>query len=178
MKLMITGNPGGIYEVRFPPKENSEHIITLLLEENPSAACLRDSNGLTPLLRATSFKTPDMSVIGSMLKCCPQSIEVCDTSGKTFFHLLIEHSHRDNSEYLLSIEESIHNLKNRQDLCGNTPAHLAVKKGNIFMVRFLFRVSANFAIKNEEGVTAADLLRQQSEEFHSLLMDKQVQSYD
>uniref|UniRef100_A0A7C9ELM7 Uncharacterized protein n=1 Tax=Opuntia streptacantha TaxID=393608 RepID=A0A7C9ELM7_OPUST len=177
MKPMIASNRGGIYEVQFPLEENSGHIITLLLKKNSSAACLQDSNGLTPLLRAASFKTPDMLAIGSMLKYCPQSIEVCDAFGKTFFHLLIEHLHHDNSEYLLSIEESIRSIKNCQDLYGNTPAHLAVKEGNIFMVRFLLRISAKFTIKNEEGVTAADLLQQQGDEFHNLLMKKQVQSH-
>ena len=94
---MITSNPGGIYDVQSPPKENSGRIIKLLLQEDSSVACLRDLNGLTPLLRAASFKTPDMSAIRSMLTYCPQSIEVRDKFGKTFFHLLTEHSHRDNS---------------------------------------------------------------------------------
>ncbi|KAJ8450629.1 hypothetical protein Cgig2_020266 [Carnegiea gigantea] len=175
MKLIITNSPGGISKVKSPPKESSEHTITLLLEKKPSVACMRDSDGLTPLLRAALFKTPDTSTIASILNYCPQSIEVCDSSGKTFFHLLTEHLHRD--EYLLSIQETIQSLKNHQDFEGNTPAHLAVKNRNIFMLRFLFRVSANFAIKNKEGVSAADLLQQQSKEFRNLLLNNQVQSH-
>jgi len=177
MKLVIGNTPGGAFMLQSPPIENSWDIIAMLLEKNPSIACWRDSNGFTPLLRATLFKIPDMSAIQSILECCPRSIEVCDASGKTFFHLLAEHSHHDNSEYLLSIRETIHSLKDRQDFEGNTPSYLAVKNRNISMVRLLFGVSANFAIKTKEGVSAADLLRQQSDEFHNLLIDKQVQSH-
>ena len=177
MKLIITSTPGGISKVESLPKESSKHTIRLLLERRPSVACMRGSDGLTPLLRAALLKTPDISIIESILNYCPQSIEVCDSSGKTFLHLLSEHSHRDDSEDLLSIEETIDSLKNRQDFEGNSPAHLAVKNRNIFMLRFLFQLSANFAIKNEEGVSAADLLQQQREEFHNLLLNNQVQSH-
>ena len=177
MKLIITNSSGRISKVKSPPKESSEHIIRLLLERRPSVACMRDSDGLTPLLRAALFKTPDISTIESILIYCPQSIEVCDSSGKTFLHLLSEHSHLDDIKDLLSIEETINRLKNRQDFEGNSPAHLAVKNRNIFMLRFLFRVSADFAIKNKEGVSAANLLQQQSEEFHNLLLNNQVQSH-
>jgi len=177
MKLIINSRRGGISKVESPPKESSEHTITLLLEKKPSAACMRDSDGLTPLLRAALFKTPDISTIESILHYCPQSIEVCDSLGKTFFHLLSERSHLDDNKDLLSIEETINSLKNCQDFEGNSPAHLAVKNRNIFMLRFLFQLSANFAIKNEEGVSAADLLQQQREEFHNLLLNNQVQSH-
>ncbi|KAJ8422060.1 hypothetical protein Cgig2_033673 [Carnegiea gigantea] len=173
MKLIVTSSPRGISKVESLPKESSEHTTTLLLEKKPSVACIRDSDGLTPLLRAALFKTPDISTIESILNYCPQSIEVCDSSGKTFFHLLSEHSHRDDSKDLLCIQETINSLKNHQDFEGNTPAHLAVKNRNIFMLRFLFGVSADFAIKNKENVSAADLLQQQSEEFHNLQLNNQ-----
>ena len=99
---------------------------------------------------------------------------MCDSSGKTMLHLLNELAVSIDREDLLRIPD-IHALKDYQDFEGNTPAHIAVKNRNIFMVQVLLRMSANFAIKNKEGVSAACLIQQQIGDFQNLITAK-VQS--
>ncbi|KAJ8440700.1 hypothetical protein Cgig2_005431 [Carnegiea gigantea] len=167
--------PGATFVMRCPPKEADPlPVIKLLLDVNKGAACARDANGLTPLLRAASLDSPYISAIKTILDYCPESINVYDSSGKTMLHLLNELPKSTSHADLLRIPE-LYGLKDYQDSQGNTPAHIAVKNRNIFVVQLLLRMSANFAIKNKEGVSAAYLIQRQIGDFNDLIIAKAEQ---
>ncbi|GAB4833012.1 hypothetical protein Ancab_007035 [Ancistrocladus abbreviatus] len=136
-------------------------IIRLLLKIDPSAAYMRDKDGLTPLLRAASLKPCALPAIKAILVDCPQSAELrCDTNGRnrTVLHLLVNHNLTNyrKAKKLLDVPE-IDALKDIQDCDGNTPAHLAIKSDDFTMARVLLDCSADFSIKSKDGLSADEL---------------------
>ncbi|KAL2923752.1 Protein ACCELERATED CELL DEATH 6 [Bienertia sinuspersici] len=137
-------------------------MIRLLLEKANYVTEWRDHSGLTPLHRAASLPTTyNLAVAKYIIESYPQSIEVCDNSGKTVLHHLINRISyvREGLHFLCNTP--VHNLVNHQDEDGNTPAHLAVINKDINMLQLLKHFyRSNWGLKNNEGLTPTALLKQ------------------
>lgn len=156
---------GAALWIKFVPGEDMSTVITFLVEKWSHVTCWPDANGSTPLHQAASLNTPyNLQVIRTILYHWPQSAEVCDASGKTILHLMINRmpSYQEATN-LLKFKE-IYALRNYQDQQGNTPLHIAAINLDINMVRVLLESSTKLSIKNMEGNSAASLIQQ-----HNLL---------
>ncbi|KAL2923675.1 Transcription factor MBP1 [Bienertia sinuspersici] len=143
------------------PEQQMIMMIHLLLEKDNDVACWRNASGLTPLHKATSLNPAyNLDVIKLMIKCCPQSIEVCDNFGKNILHHLINRIvfHHKGSHFFEHTR--LHGLINQQDEQGNTPLVMAVISKDVIMVDLLKSVGGNLFIKNNQGHNAATLIQQ------------------
>uniref|UniRef100_A0A803KQH8 Uncharacterized protein n=1 Tax=Chenopodium quinoa TaxID=63459 RepID=A0A803KQH8_CHEQI len=156
-------NEGGAdLTIESAPQENMSSMIELLVEKASKVTCWPDANGLTPLHRVASLITPyNILFTVFILDRCPQSAEVCDNSGKSIIHLLINKiTNYPDAKNLLNIEE-IYALRNYQDNQGNTPLHIAAQNVDSVMVRVLLESSAKLNINNADGISAACIIQQQ-----------------
>lgn len=153
-----------------PSSVSIEDVLNNLLEYKP-ATCMRDKEGLTPLLIAAQRGC--FLALRLILDHCPQSTEVCDPDGRTVLHHLNINSQSQKKysnelpstgntykelKELFSIPE-ISAIKDARDCYGNTPAHVALANKDFVMVRVLFEYFADFTVKNKDGVSALDLIK-------------------
>ncbi|GAB4851394.1 hypothetical protein Ancab_030797 [Ancistrocladus abbreviatus] len=144
--------------LHFAAERGPEWPIELLLKQDKSCAYLRDAEGLTPLLRASTLG--HIGVVSAILVHCLPSIAICDIAGRTMLHLMKLPSYQAGVELLKF--PAIRRLINKPDQEGNTPLHLAVKNGNHDMVNVLLSDSdIEPTVKNGEGFTAWDLIKSQ-----------------
>lgn len=131
-----------------------ESILRHFLSFYKDAACIRDAEGLTPLLRAARFGF--LRALKVILEYCPESADVYDLKGRTVLHYAHFSDYRDLQE-LLKIPE-INALVNVKDCEGNTAAHLAAKNGNLLLLKFLHESMANFSLKNHKDISVEELI--------------------
>ncbi|XP_021761821.1 ankyrin repeat-containing protein BDA1-like [Chenopodium quinoa] len=136
--------------------------VIKLVEKASFVTCWPDAKGLTPLHQVASLSSPhNIELTNFILDNCGQSAEVCDASGKSILHLLIDKipNYQVIDETLFSRRE-MYALRNHQDHQGNTPLHIAAKNKDINMVRFLLKSSPNLNVNNIEGTSAAFVIHQ------------------
>ncbi|KAL2933617.1 Ankyrin-1 [Bienertia sinuspersici] len=156
IKQLHLFNEGGQVNsnVKFVPEEDMSSVINFLVEKGSCVTCWGDANGLTPLHRAAALSIPyHLQVIRFILYHCPESSEVCDGSGNSILHLLINRmpSYQE-AKSLLSFKE-ISALRNYQDQQGDTPLHIAARNMDISMVRALLKLPSKLSIKNIHGIS-------------------------
>ncbi|KMS97176.1 hypothetical protein BVRB_7g178390 [Beta vulgaris subsp. vulgaris] len=145
------------------PGEDTPSMLHFLLEKGSCVSCWRDENGLTPLHRAASLRTPyNLRVIRIILNHWPQSAEVRDSFGNSILHLLISKiPNYQEGNKLLKLKE-IYALRDYQNQEGDTPLHIAARNKDSNMVRVLFECSPKLTINNMEGIPAASLVQEKS----------------
>lgn len=129
-------------------------VIKLLLNIDTSPVFLPDSDGLAPLLRASSMGW----LVGfkAILKICPESIEVCDQNGRNALHLLKMTRHSVGKKFMRIPE--LRELMNERDNKGNTPLHTSLENRNHLKVRLLLETNiVDVRAINREGFTALDI---------------------
>lgn len=124
------------------------------LSSYQNAACLRDAEGLTPLLRAAHYGF--FMAVEIILKLCPESVDVYDPKGRTVLHY-VHFAAFMILQDLFKIPE-IDALKNVKDCEGNTPAHLAVFNGDLLLIKVLHESMADFSLKNNQNISAEELI--------------------
>ncbi|XP_021720237.1 ankyrin-1-like [Chenopodium quinoa] len=153
---------GAALTIRSAPQEDMSVMIKLLVEKASNVTCFPDAKGLTPLHRVATLITPyNIQFTKLILDNCPQSAEVCDNTGKSILHLLINKIPNYHETLNLLNRKEMYALRNHQDHHGNTPLHVAAKNMDINMVRFLLESSAKLNINNMEGISAASAIQQQ-----------------
>lgn len=148
-------------------KEDSISLIELLLEENNTVCCLHDADGMTPLLKATMNSY--LPAVEAIIKCCPESVEICDFKGRNILHHMNFLTPLVSKELLRKLEIST-SLIDQQDENGNTPMHIAVINHHFGMVKAMIEKNANFAIKNLQGVSAATLIQLECNFFYDIMV--------
>ncbi|XP_048493150.1 uncharacterized protein LOC104904240 [Beta vulgaris subsp. vulgaris] len=131
-----------------------ESLLRHFLSSYQNAACLRDAEGLTPLLRAAHYGF--FMAVEIILKLCPESVDVYDPKGRTVLHY-VHFAAFMILQDLFKIPE-IDALKNVKDCEGNTPAHLAVFNGDLLLIKVLHESMADFSLKNNQNISAEELI--------------------
>ncbi|KAL2923656.1 Transcription factor MBP1 [Bienertia sinuspersici] len=137
-------------------------MIVLLLEKASYVAGWRDANGLTPLHKAAYLnKTINLIVIKLIFNYCPQSVEVCDSFGKSILHHLVNRI-LDLSEGTDFLHQTyMDGLKNHQDHDGNTALHLSTLHSDFIMTYMLtYTFEGNLTLQNNDGLSPSSLLEQ------------------
>nr|XP_007133811.1 hypothetical protein PHAVU_011G211000g [Phaseolus vulgaris]ESW05805.1 hypothetical protein PHAVU_011G211000g [Phaseolus vulgaris] len=151
--------------------EGHAEIVHVLLQTCEDACLVSDQDGRIPLHYATMRGRTEVArkLIGAAKS---ESVMVFDGSGKTMFHLCVEHNHLDTLKTLVQVGDVREDFLNSGDLHhGNTILHLAVMFKQIETVRYLLSISkireeAN--IENKMGYTALDIIEQVPKDTRSL----------
>ncbi|KAK7343163.1 hypothetical protein VNO80_26126 [Phaseolus coccineus] len=151
--------------------EGHTEIVHVLLQTCEDACLVSDQDGRIPLHYATMRGRTEVArkLIGGAKS---ESVMVFDGSGKTMFHLCVEHNHLDTLKTLVQVGDVSEDFLNTGDLHhGNTILHLAVMFKQIETVRFLLSISkikeeAN--TENKMGYTALDIIEQVPKDTRSL----------
>ncbi|KAL2923083.1 hypothetical protein RDABS01_014574 [Bienertia sinuspersici] len=142
----------------FAAVANKERHIEAILKTEKSCAYLRDENGLTPLLIASSLG--HLKAVRAILLNCPQSVTVCDSNCKTALHLMKLESYQEGIE-LITIA-AMKRLINIPDLEGDTPLHLAAKKSEHVKAKVILDTDkTGINLRNNQGYTAWDSIKLQ-----------------
>jgi len=129
----------------------------LLIEASNSSLFKPDNEGSYPIhVAAASGRTKAFIV---MLESFPSCAALRDGRGRTFLHVAAEKNKWDIVGYASrSHHPEVRSVLNMQDNNGNTALHLAVKGGNQWVFRYLFRNrGVRLDLLNKDGLTAIDL---------------------
>ncbi|CAJ1978138.1 unnamed protein product [Sphenostylis stenocarpa] len=151
--------------------EGHVEIVHLLLQTCADACLMSDQDGRIPLhYAAMRGRTEVARKLVSGAKS--ESVMVLDGSGKTMFHLCVEHNHLETLKTLVQVGDVREDFLNIGDFHrGNTILHLAVMLKQIETVRYLLSISkikeeAN--AENKMGYTAMDMLELGPKDMRSL----------
>ncbi|XP_052733303.1 uncharacterized protein LOC108339811 isoform X2 [Vigna angularis] len=151
--------------------EGHVEIVHVLLQTCEDACLMSDQDGRIPLhYAAMRGRTEVARQLISGAKS--ESVMVFDGSGKTMFHLCVEHNHLETLKTLVEVGNVTEDFLNCGDFHhGNTILHLAVMFKQLESVRYLLSISkikeeAN--IENKMGYTALDMLEHVPKDMRSL----------
>ncbi|KAF8391805.1 hypothetical protein HHK36_022039 [Tetracentron sinense] len=131
-------------------------VAKLLLEKDSSVAYIQDKDGRSPLHFAAGKGSQDVTreIIGRY----PDAVDLVDNRGQNAFHVCIGKGPEEMLDCLMRMVRDDEVL-NQQDNDGNTPLHLAVKRGNPKLVKSMLtkkgRVDTD--TMNKDNFTPLDL---------------------
>ncbi|KAF8391799.1 hypothetical protein HHK36_022033 [Tetracentron sinense] len=131
-------------------------VAKLLLEKDSSVAYIQDKDGRSPLHFAAGKGSQDVTreIIGRY----PDAVDLVDNRGQNAFHVCIGKGPEEMLDCLMRKVRDDEVL-NQQDNDGNTPLHLAVKRGNPKLVKSMLtkkgRVDTD--TMNKDNFTPLDL---------------------
>uniref|UniRef100_A0ACD5XRI5 Uncharacterized protein n=1 Tax=Avena sativa TaxID=4498 RepID=A0ACD5XRI5_AVESA len=130
-------------------------MVPILLEANLSAAYQPNRSGSFPIHIAASNN--QLNAVISLLKKCPECLNLCDTTGRTFLHVAVENKSYNIVSYACGTP-LVASILNTQDNNGNTVLHVAVQLGDLTMVCSLLREQKmQLNIPNNSGRTPLHL---------------------
>lgn len=133
----------------------ADFMVPILLEYDLSVAYQPNGSGSFPIHIAASKDR--LKAVISLLKKCPDCVQLCDTMGQTFLHVAVENRSYNIVSYTCTTP-SLASILNTQDNDGNTVLHLAVQLGDLRMVCSLLREQQiDLHIPNNSGRTPQDL---------------------
>lgn len=157
--------------VAYTYKDNLGDLIKLFMGQSCCiTACIWDTEGLTPLLRAAYCGR--IQVAYHIVKDCLASIQFSDPNGRIFLHhqRVKFNAEIDATNDMFYAFESImpilttEGFWSTQDYDGNTPLHFALKGKNFAAAKFLLlccieaQVRTELTITNNEGHSVLDLV--------------------
>ncbi|WVZ03496.1 hypothetical protein V8G54_024302 [Vigna mungo] len=151
--------------------EGHVEIVHALLQTCEDACLMTDQDGRIPLHYAAMRGRTE--VARQLIRGAKsESVMVFDGSGKTMFHLCVEHNHLETLKTLVEVGNVREDFLNCGDFHhGNTILHLAVMFKQLESVRYLLSISkikeeAN--IRNKMGYTALDMVEHVPKDMRSL----------
>lgn len=132
-------------------------VIERLLR-NPVDFAAVDARGLTPLMAAAeASQFGALRSIAERMNRAGQSVDLArDAEGRTALHLLVERGDMSAMASQLIDFGASHAARTK---AGDTPLHLALRKGNKFVARTLLSRGADAAARNNKGETPLDLAK-------------------
>ncbi|KAM0925302.1 hypothetical protein ACQ4PT_004276 [Festuca glaucescens] len=132
-----------------------DFMVQILLESELSAAYQPNASGSFPIHIAASRGR--LEAVTSLLKKCPDCVQLCDAMGQTFLHVAVQHRSYNVVSYACRTP-LVGPILNTQDNSGNTALHLAVQVGDLRMVCSLLReLQVQLNVPNNSGRTPLDL---------------------
>lgn len=126
-----------------------------LLECNEYAMYQPDGKGSYPIHVAACSGT--LKVVTMFLTSCPDCATLRDTQGRTFLHVAVEKMRYHVVSFVCRRPE-FSSILNMQDRNGNTPLHIAVQVGNLWIFNCLFRNrQVCLDLPNKDGLTSRDI---------------------
>ncbi|KAI0996293.1 hypothetical protein K3495_g11887 [Podosphaera aphanis] len=138
----------------------------------------QNSRGETPLMRCVMFvNCQDKKTMPEVVNELIETVDIVDFCNSTVLHhaaaVTVSRQKHAYARYYLDIilnkiqemfdPQFTSTLINAQDVEGNTALHLAAKHGARKCVRALIGRNASINIRNHEGITAEDLIRELNE---------------
>lgn len=130
-------------------------MVPVLLEANSSAASQPNGSGSFPIHIASSKNR--LEAVINLLQRCPECVNLCDTTGRTFLHVAVKNKCHNIVSYACRAP-LVASILNIQDNDGNTALHLAVQVGDLRIVCSLLReLQVHLNIPNYSGRTPLSL---------------------
>lgn len=133
--------------------KNLEPVKYLLA--NSSLAYIPDNEGLYPVHIASIVG--NVNIICKFMEICLNYDELLDNKRRNILHCAVEHGRIQVVWHICRNPKSAR-MMNARDGEGNTPLHLAVKKGHTLIFSLLMMdTMVNLDIMNNEGLTPLDV---------------------
>lgn len=138
--------------------DNSVRIRKLMIQKQTSQIKLPIGDDRWTVLHSTAA-SGDLSAIEDIIQFGADCLGLLDKDGRNFLHLAADRGHVNVVEHVLGLRELSVNILNGQDNYGDTPLHIAARKGNTnSALCLLYDSRVNKMIKNGQGQTAVDLV--------------------
>ncbi|WP_020004838.1 ankyrin repeat domain-containing protein [Brachyspira innocens] len=141
----------GTTPLQYAVYKGNTNAVNLLIE-NGADTKKKDYNGYCSLFYASAFS--DANMIHFLLKKDPSLTREKSLSGRTVMHFAALYGNDEAISYYLSNTFLSINAKDNE---GNTPLHCACEKGYSSTIDLLVQRGAKTDIKNNEGLTPADI---------------------
>ena len=141
----------GTTPLQYAIYKGNTNAVNLLIE-NGADTKKKDYNGYCSLFYASAFS--DANMIHFLLKKDPSLTREKSLSGRTVMHFAALYGNDEAISYYLSNTFLSINAKDNE---GNTPLHCASEKGYSSTINLLVQRGAKTDIKNNEGLTPADI---------------------
>ncbi|MDO6992644.1 ankyrin repeat domain-containing protein [Brachyspira innocens] len=141
----------GTTPLQYAIYKGNTNAVNLLIE-NGADTKKKDYNGYCSLFYASAFS--DANMIHFLLKKDPSLTREKSLSGRTVMHFAALYGNDEAISYYLSNTFLSINAKDNE---GNTPLHCACEKGYSSTIDLLVQRGAKTDIKNNEGLTPADI---------------------
>ncbi|KAF0915688.1 hypothetical protein E2562_037829 [Oryza meyeriana var. granulata] len=135
-------------------------VISLLLDDDPSAAYQPDHHGSFPIhVAASDDHVKAVSILLDKQKC--RNLEDCselrNARGQSFLHVAVLQENQSVVTYACKLAKLEPAVLNMQDDDGNTALHIAVQVGNLWIFNLLLQIrQVELNLTNNKGETPLD----------------------
>ncbi|KAF8391800.1 hypothetical protein HHK36_022034 [Tetracentron sinense] len=151
-KLLVEKKPGLIIEqdiygrtaLHYAASYDRKGKARLLLESDTTVAYIQDEDGRSPLHYAAG--NGNVSITMDIIRSYPDAVELVDKRGQNAIHFCIANynqcmpwGHEAVLRWFMSSKVKHDEVINQADHDGNTPLHLAIKRGSPDLVRLLLK---------------------------------------
>lgn len=152
-------------------RQNSIDLLKYLMDQTKS------DHMLNPVYLHSAAASGDIEKLDFILSAGPKLLE-SDTNDNTIFHTAAAHNANEVLRYYLHKDDDLTDLQN---IDGETPLHVSVRKGNLECVKTLLSMYARVDIgdkKNQNPLHVAVSSSLASEEIVSLLVERMKETYE
>uniref|UniRef100_A0A2P2ITA6 Ankyrin-3-like n=1 Tax=Rhizophora mucronata TaxID=61149 RepID=A0A2P2ITA6_RHIMU len=171
-------NVDGFSPMHLALQNGQTELVLQFLQVDNDLVCVKGREGMTPLHCAAKAGKIDLLV--SFLNACPKSIEDVTIRNETTLHVAL------NSGMFQAFEVLVRCLKQRcrmedhyrerkvlnwKDEEGNTVLHIAASKNKPEALKTLLDCRVDVKLKNQQGLTALDLINGQAQSGNAEIID-------
>ncbi|KAL0005450.1 hypothetical protein SO802_013011 [Lithocarpus litseifolius] len=164
-KAILEADQFGWTPLHYAARFGNAELVELFLDTEISLAYKQDNEGMCAL--HISAKHGHVKVMKIFVEKCPYTCELLDNKQRTALHLAAESGNTKAVKiFFIQNRLAFRDLINEQDDKGDTPLHLAAKKGHYALLMSLADVRRIGGTVNHDGKTILDII-----EADKLLMD-------
>ncbi|CAL4935783.1 unnamed protein product [Urochloa decumbens] len=155
-ELIDLTDSDGNNALHYAAQKDHQRAVELLLRKRAELAYKRNHQSMSPLQVAAQYGSTD--AIKALLRHCPDVTEMVDARGRNAFHTSVDSGKTNALRCLLRWVRPVE-LLNRVDVNGDTPLHIAAKKGHVQSALLLLndrRVDP--CVRDHAGQTARSLV--------------------